>query len=160
MVLSASPGEFALIFNLELGVNMNGKKTTLALAIGSAFAVSFAASSIANAAENPFGMSTLKSGYMVADAGDMKAGDKKMPEGKCGDKKDAKAKDAKCGGNMKHDAAAGKMKDGKCGNTAKMKDGKCGEGKCGAKKVTKAKDGQCGGKMDDKAAAPAAADKK
>ena len=116
---------------------MNGKKTALSLAIGSAFAVSLAASPIANAAENPFGMSTLKSGYMLADASDMK---------------DAKAKDAKCGGNMKHDAAAGKMKDGKCGNTAKMKEGKCGEGKCGSKKVTKANDGKCGGKMDDKAA--------
>jgi uncharacterized low-complexity protein len=136
-----------LFFNSEFGVSMNGKKTALSLAIGSAFAVSLAASPIANAAENPFGMSALKSGYMLADASD-----KKMPEGKCGDMKDAKAKDAKCGGTMKHDAAAGKMKDGQCGNTAKMKEGKCGEGKCGGKKVTKANDGKCGGKMDDKAA--------
>ena len=59
---------------------MNGKKSALSLAIGSAFAVSLAASPIANAAENPFGMSALKSGYILADASD-----KKMPEGKCGD---------------------------------------------------------------------------
>ena len=145
---------------------MNGKKTALSLAIGSAFAVSLAASPLANAAENPFGMSALKSGYMLADASDMKASDKKMPEGKCGDKKSTKAKDAKCGGKMKHDAATGKMKDGKCGNTAKMKEGKCGEGKCGATKgmktkdSMKAKEGKCGGKMDDKTATPAPADKK
>lgn len=129
---------------------MNGKKTALSLAIGSAFAVSLAASPIANAAENPFGMSALKSGYMLADASDMKASDKKMPEGKCGDKKDAKAKDAKCGGNMKHDAATGKMKEGKSGATKGME----------TKDSMKAKEGKCGGKMDDKAAAPDPADKK
>lgn len=92
---------------------MNGKKTALSLAIGSAFAVSFAASPLANAAENPFGMSALKSGYMVADVSDMKAGDKKMPEGKCGNT--AKMKDGKCG-------------EGKCGGkkVTKANDGKCG----------------------------------
>ena len=138
---------------------MNGKKTALSLAIGSAFAVSLAASPIANAAENPFGMSTLKSGYMLADASDMKASDKKMPEGKCGDKKDAKAKDAKCGGNMKHDAATGNMKHDAA--TGKMKDGKSGATKgMETKDSMKAKEGKCGGKMDDKAAAPDPADKK
>ena len=115
---------------------MNGKKTALSLAIGSAFAVSLAASPIANAAENPFGMSALKSGYMLADASDMKASDKKMPEGKCGD-------------------MSAKSNDG-----MKAADKKMPEGKPGGKKVTKAQDGKCGGKMDDKAAAPAPADKK
>ena len=140
---------------------MNGKKTALSFAIGSAFAVSLAGTPVANAAENPFGMSALKSGYLLADATDAKPmeakpvegkcggkKDEKAKDGKCGGKKDAKAKDAKCGGAMKKDAAAGKMKDGKCGNKAKMKDGKCGEGKCGGKKA------------DDKAAAPAPAETK
>ena len=119
---------------------MNGKKTVLSLAIGSAFAVSFAAAASANAADATFGMSALKSGYLLADASD-----KKMPEGKCGDMKTTKAKDAKCGSTMKSDTAKGKTK-AKSAST-KMPEGKCGEGKCG-------------GKMADKAAAPAPTDKK
>ena len=90
---------------------MNAKLTTLSLAIGSAFAVSLVAVPVANAAENPFGLQQLNSGYLVADA---KAKDGKCGEGKCGaDKKAA---------------------DGKCGADKKAKDGKCGEGKCGADK--------------------------
>ena len=87
---------------------MNAKLSTLSLAIGSVFAVSMIAAPAAKAADNPFGMQQLSSGYLVADA---KAKDGKCGEGKCGAaKKDAKAKDTK------------------------MKDGKCGEGKCGAAK--------------------------
>jgi len=115
---------------------MNGKKTALSLALGSAFAVSLASAPVANAAENPFGMQALKSGYMLAEADTAKDG--KAMEGKCGGKKEAEMK----------------AKDGKCGNKAKMKDGKCGEGKCGAAKKAadeKAKEGKCGGKKDDKA---------
>ncbi|MHB1231098.1 MAG: HvfA family oxazolone/thioamide-modified RiPP metallophore [Burkholderiales bacterium] len=110
---------------------MNSKKTRLTLALGSAFAVSFAAAPVASAAGNPFGMQPLKSGYLLADA--------KMQDGKCGGKKtDTKAKEAKCGGSMEKDAAAGKMQDGKCG-----------EGKCGS---MKAKDAKRGGNMGGKAA--------
>ena len=122
---------------------MNGKKTALSLALGSAFVVTLSAAPVANAAENPFGMSALQNGYLLAAAhsgapaadakkdakADMKATDKKMPEGKCGE--------GKCGG--KKDAKADMKATDK-----KMPEGKCGEGKCGGKKDAK----------------PAAADKK
>ncbi|HHO69143.1 MAG TPA: hypothetical protein ENK12_08935, partial [Gammaproteobacteria bacterium] len=86
-------------------------KTTLkpvAVALGALFVGSLANTSVANAADNPFGMTELSSGYMVAD----------MKEGKCGE--------GKCGAGMK--GKAEKMKEGKCGE-GKMKEGKCGEGK-------------------------------
>jgi uncharacterized low-complexity protein len=141
---------------------MKATKSTLSLAIGSAFAASMIAVPAAHAENNPFAMQQLQSGYMVA-AADTAAAPAKAAEGKCGGKKE---------GEMK-------AKDGKCGNKAKMKDGKCGEGKCGAGKKDakaapakaadgkcggkkaddmKAKEGKCGGakKADDKAAAPAA----
>ena len=46
------------------------KKTVmkpLSIALGAAFVTSLAGTSIANAAENPFSMTELSSGYMVAD---------------------------------------------------------------------------------------------
>jgi uncharacterized low-complexity protein len=109
---------------------MASKKTTLALALGSAFAVSLSTLPAAHASDTPFSMSALKSGYMLADA-DMG--------------KDTKAGEGKCGGKAK-EAMPAKAKDGKCGNAPanskdsmkptdkKMPEGKCGEGKCGAKK--------------------------
>lgn len=128
------------------------KKTVLkpvAVALGAAFVTSLAGVSIANAAENPFGMTELSSGYMVAE-GAMKK------EGKCGTSH-MKKKEGKCGGSMDKS----KMKEGKCGenkmNKADMskmkKEGKCGEGKCGANKMKmmekmkteKGKEGKCGG---------------
>jgi uncharacterized low-complexity protein len=57
------------------------KKTPLALAIGTAFTVSLAQAAIANIQDNPFGMSELSSGYMVAEA---KGSEGKCGEGKCG----------------------------------------------------------------------------
>jgi uncharacterized low-complexity protein len=120
---------------------MNGKKTALSLAIGSAFAVTLVAAPLATAAENPFGMSALKSGYLLAAADDAKPAAKPM-EGKCGGMKDEKAKDGKCGG-MKDGKKSGMKAGGK-----KISEGKCGEGKCGGKKA------------DAKPAAPAAGDKK
>jgi uncharacterized low-complexity protein len=93
------------------------KKTTLkplAVAMGAAIVTSLAATNTANAAENPFAMSELSSGYMVAEAAEGKCG-----EGKCGGEKKA-AEEGKCG-------------EGKCGAEKKTdKEGKCGEGKCGA----------------------------
>ncbi len=94
----------------------------VALAVSSAFALSISATTV-NAAENPFAIKSLSSGYQVADNHDDKAKDGKCGEGKCGAEK---AKDGKCG-------------EGKCGAEKKtdakeMKDGKCGEGKCGAEK--------------------------
>jgi uncharacterized low-complexity protein len=109
------------------------KKTVLkpvAVALGAAFVTSLAGTSIANAAENPFGMTELSSGYMVAE-GDMK-------EGKCGGEK-KEAKEGKCGegkcGGEKKEAKEGKCGEGKCGGEKKeKKEGKCGEGKCGGAK--------------------------
>lgn len=95
------------------------KKTLIAAAAGSAFVAGLAAAPIATAAENPFALSGLASGYQVADHHMAK------------EKTQEKAKEGKCGGAKE---AEMKAKEGKCGNTAKMKDGKCGEGKCGAAK--------------------------
>ena len=69
------------------------KKTTLkplAVAVGAAFGTSLAGTGIANAAENPFAMSDLSSGYMVAE----------MAEGKCGGQKKMD-KEGKCGAKQK-----------------------------------------------------------
>ena len=108
-------------------------KTPLALAIGTAFVASLAASSIANAApnsSNPFAMSDLNNGYMQVADSHMKEG--KCGEGKCGGaKKDTK--EGKCGGSKS--STEGKCGEGKCGGAKKdTKEGKCGEGKCGGNK--------------------------
>ena len=86
----------------------------LSIALGAAFVASLAGTSVANAADNPFSMTELSSGYMVADS----------KEGKCGE--------GKCGGEKK--AEEGKCGEGKCGGEKKAKEGKCGEGKCGGEK--------------------------
>jgi len=109
-------------------------KTPLALAIGTAFVASLAASSIANAApnsSNPFAMSELNSGYMQVADSHMKEG--KCGEGKCGGAKkessEGKCGEGKCGGAKKESS------EGKCGGAKKEStEGKCGEGKCGGKK--------------------------
>ena len=105
-------------------------KNPLALALGAAFVTSLAGASVANAAENPFSMTELSSGYMVADSHEGKCG-----EGKCGGEKKAKegkCGEGKCGGEKK--AMEGKCGEGKCGGEKKAKEGKCGEGKCGGNK--------------------------
>jgi uncharacterized low-complexity protein len=110
------------------------KKTTLkplAAAMGAAFVTSLAGTGVANAADNPFAMSDLSSGYMVAE-------------------NHAKGEEGKCGEKMKSE-------EGKCGEKMKSKEGKCGEGKCGEKKEahegkcgekTKSMEGKCGEKKD------------
>ena len=106
------------------GVYLMSKKTNLkplAVALGAAFVTTLATTPVANAAENPFAMSELSSGYMVAENMEGKSdGDKKMDkEGKCGE--------GKCGGDKKMD-----------------EEGKCGEGMSdGDKKMDK--EGKCGG---------------
>jgi len=103
------------------------KLKPLAAALGTTFAVTLAASPMANAAENPFSVTAFDTGYMVA--GDA--------EGKCGGDKGAEGKDAegKCGGDK---GAEGKDAEGKCGGDKGAEDkdaeGKCGEGKCGGDK--------------------------
>jgi uncharacterized low-complexity protein len=56
---------------------MTNSKTTLSLAISSAFCASVVMAPVAQAADNPFAMQRLGSGYMVADMG-------KGMDGKCG----------------------------------------------------------------------------
>ena len=143
----------------------------LALALGAAFATSLAGASVANAAQNPFAMSQLSSGYMVADSHEGKCG-----EGKCGGSKDSKSKEGSCGEGK---CGGSKGKEGMCGmdsmdmnndgtvtrseftehhekmfsrmdkdgngkieaSEMKSKEGKCGEGKCGG---SKGAEGKCG----------------
>ena len=103
----------------------SSKLKPIAAALGTTFAVSLAMSPMANAAENPFSMSELSSGYMVADA---HAAEGKCGEGKCGEGKKAKA-EGKCGEGKKA-KAEGKCGEGKCGEGKKAEgEGKCGEGK-------------------------------
>jgi uncharacterized low-complexity protein len=83
---------------------MKSSNKVVALAVSSAFALSISAATI-NAAENPFAIKSLSSGYQVADHHE------KAKDGKCGE--------GKCGAEMKKEGAK------------EMKDGKCGEGKCG-----------------------------
>ena len=134
------------------------KKSTikhLGLALGTAFTVSLAHTTISNAAENPFTMKSLPGGYMLLAEG-------KCGEGKCGAGKD-KGAEGKCGmGRMDadgdgkvtreefmkgHEAMFDKIDtngdgviddDERAAHTAKMKGFmqgvKCGEGKCGGSK--------------------------
>jgi len=102
------------------------KKSTmkpLAAAMGAAFVTSLATAPVANAAENPFAMSELSSGYMVASS---------HIEGKCGE--------GKCGGAKA--TKEGKCGEGKCGGAKATKEGKCGEGKCGMKMMDADGDGK------------------
>jgi uncharacterized low-complexity protein len=79
----------------------------VALAVSSALVLSIGAATV-SAAENPFAIKSLSSGYQVADHHE------KAKDGKCGE--------GKCGAEMKKEGAK---------TDAKAKDGKCGEGKCG-----------------------------
>ena len=106
--------------------------TPLAIAAGAAFVTSLAGTTVANAAENPFAMSELSRGYMVAEMAEGKCG-----EGKCGGEKKA-ATEGKCGEGMKATT------EGKCGGEKKATtEGKCGEGKCGGEKKATT-EGKCG----------------
>ena len=83
---------------------MASRKSVISLAIGSAFAASIAAAPIANAADNPFQMNSLKNGYQVAGVvkgEEGQGGGDKGTEAKCGDDKGGEAKcgEAKCGGS-------------------------------------------------------------
>jgi len=107
------------------------KKTAmkpLAVALGAAFVSSLAGTSVANAGENPFSMTELPSGYMVAETA----------EGKCGEGMMKKEAEGKCGGTEKAKEAEGAMKE--------KAEGKCGEGKCGEGMMKKEAEGKCGAK--------------
>ena len=133
---------------------------SVAATVGTVLAASAIAMPSASAAENPFQMNELASGYMVAEKEGM-CGEGKCGEGKCGMNKRGpccgmKKMDADKDGAvsreefMKHHEMKFTQKDknkdgqltademkkkkkGKCGGM-KMKEGKCGEGKCGEKK--------------------------
>ncbi len=134
------------------------KKTAvspLTIALGAVFTVSLANITITNAAENPFSMKSLSSGYVTLAKG-------KCGEGKCGAGK-SKGGEGKCGmarmdadGDGKvtkdefmqgHEAMFHKIDqngDGVIDQAEReahmgkmkgfMKGGKCGEGKCGGSK--------------------------
>lgn len=98
----------------------------ISAAVGAAFAGGLMLSGAATAAENPFGMTELQSGYMQVAGGH---------EGKCGA--------GKCGGNMSK-SMEGKCGAGKCGGDMKKSmEGKCGAGKCGGD-MKKSMEGKCG----------------
>ena len=93
------------------------KKRTLnpvAAVLGTTFVVALAASPIANAADNPFSLTEISGGYMVADQAEGKCGEGKCGEGKVKDKKESE----------------GKSRVAKDGDK-KSDEGKCGEAKCG-----------------------------
>jgi len=102
-------------------------------AVGAAFIASAVYAPVASAGRNPFQITSLASGYHLAEAGKTDA------EGKCGE---GKCGEGKCGGAAKEGTT--KAKEGKCG------EGKSGEGKCGAGKTpaTKTQEGKCGGKKE------------
>lgn len=91
---------------------MASKKKAIEVAVGSAFAAGMALGSMANAADNPFALKSLQSGYMVAEA-------KTAAEAKCGQ--------GKCGGAM---TAAPKSGEAVCGMSGMdaNKDGKVSKG--------------------------------
>lgn len=104
---------------------MNKSKTfkTASLAIGATLVGSMAVAPAVQADVNPFAISALASGYMLADKGS---------EGKCGE--------AKCGADKAARKAAEEMRDsekmpeeGKCGankaETKTMPEAKCGSNK-------------------------------
>ena len=111
-------------------------KKPLAIALGAAFVTSLTATPVVNAAENPFAMSELSSGYTIADS-HMEG---KCGEGKCGGDKAAAEGDKAAAEGDKAAAegdkatAEGKCGEGKCGGDKTKVEGKCGEGKCGGDK--------------------------
>ncbi len=134
-------------------------RSPLVLALGAVFVTSLAGASVVNAAQNPFAMTQLSSGYMVADShkegscGEGKCGGSKSTEGKCG----MDMMDSNKDGNVSraeftahHEQAFAKMDKNGDGTISasemKSKEGKCGEGKCGGSKDTEGKgaEGKCG----------------
>jgi uncharacterized low-complexity protein len=87
---------------------MTKKTITPAAIVGAALVGGLSAVNIASAADNPFALKPLDSGYMQLAEGDSGKG---TGEGKCGSKTEG---------------------EGKCGSKSGG-EGKCGEGKCGGK---------------------------
>ncbi|MEO1244819.1 MAG: hypothetical protein AAFX56_03960 [Pseudomonadota bacterium] len=128
---------------------MSDKKVIkpVALAVGAALASTFALTGVATAdsIDNPFEMSSLKSGYMLG-----------VGEGSCGGEKEGKGGEGSCGegscGGEKEDKGGeGSCGEGSCGeNKDKGGEGSCGEGSCGGEKEDsegKCGEGSCGGSV-------------
>lgn len=101
---------------------MKNTQKSIALGLSGALALSIGAS--VSAAENPFAIETLSSGYQVADHHVEKTKDGKCGSGKCGAEK--KAQEASCGADKAKEATCGtdKAKEGNC-SVDKMKEGSC-----------------------------------
>lgn len=95
------------------------KLKPIASAVGLTLAATLASGSVASADQNPFAVSEMSSGYMVADA-----------EGNCG-AANAKTEDEGKGADDNTDNTDKADKEGKCGDDKAGDEGKCGEGKCG-----------------------------
>jgi uncharacterized low-complexity protein len=107
-------------------MNKKTHRNTVSLAIGAALASGLAAAPVVHADVNPFALSALSGGYMVASG--------MTGEGQCGATK--KSSEAKCGAEK---AVQKITKEGECGakTAAKpkpVKEAKCGEAKCGNNK--------------------------
>lgn len=119
----------------------------LTLALGTVFSVSLVNTTIANAAENPFSMQPVSSGYTTLAEGKCGAGKGKGREGMCGMSRmdtDGDGKISKDEFVKGHEAKFSKIDQNSDGfiDDAEhkahmkkmmgfMKEGKCGEGKCG-----------------------------
>jgi len=101
----------------------------ISIAVGGTMAAGLAATPVAHADANPFSVTELSTGYMLAE----KAAEAQCGEAKCGGAKPKKASEANCG--AKKEAA-----EANCG--AKKKE--AAEAKCGAKEPAEAKCGTQG----------------
>jgi uncharacterized low-complexity protein len=110
----------------------------VSLAAGAIFAASIVAAPTVQADVNPFAITALSSGYMVADKGaeGQCGANKRVTEAECGANKAAnKVNEAECGANK----PAKKVNEAECGANKPVKskpvvEAKCGEAKCGANK--------------------------
>ena len=113
------------------------RTSPVSLAIGVAFAAGIATSPIVQADVNPFAVTALSSGYMVASSKGSEAqcgANKTVKEAQCGAEKASQkvVKEGECG-------ASKSVKEGECGakkaaQPKPIKEAKCGEAKCGANK--------------------------
>lgn len=113
---------------------MNNTQKTVALAIGSAFALSIATT--VNAAENPFALKSLASGYQIADNNTGKMKDGKCAAGKCGARKKSAMEKEMTGKGKDGSCSAAKMKEGNCSaEMQKEMDNKAANDRAGAEKA-------------------------
>ena len=118
-------------------------RTPLAAALGAAFVTSLGASGAVGAADNPFSLTELGSGYQLAQQTEGKCGEgkcgaagksgaktmqKEMGEGKCGTGAMGKGKEGTCGAMPAGQKmpAGQTMPEGKCGTPKEIQEGKCG----------------------------------